>query len=88
MLAGEDGADYIAFGEIGRPPQMPLLELIAWWSELFVLPCLAEGAFDAGNVAAVARAGADFIGVGDAVWRHPDGAAAGMRMVRQAMTGG
>ena len=87
MLAGDDGADYIAFGEIGRPPQGPLLELIAWWSELFVLPCLAEGAFDRSDLGRLARV-ADFIGVSDAVWRHPDGAAAGMRAVRQAMSGG
>lgn len=87
MLAGEDGADYIAFGEIGRPPQGPLLELIAWWSELFVLPCLAEGAFDDSALAALARTGADFVGVDDAVWRHPEGAAAGMRRVRQATSG-
>jgi thiamine-phosphate pyrophosphorylase len=86
MLAGDDGADYIAFGEIGRPPQAALLELIAWWSELFVLPCLAEGAFDRGDLGRLARA--DFIGVSDAVWRHPAGAAAGMRAIRQAMTGG
>ncbi|MGH6916808.1 MAG: thiamine phosphate synthase, partial [Geminicoccaceae bacterium] len=85
MLAGDDGADYIAFGEVGRPPQPPLLELIAWWNELFVLPCLAEGAFDGGSLGAVARA--DFIGVSDEVWRHPDGAAAGVRAVREAIWG-
>jgi thiamine-phosphate pyrophosphorylase len=87
MLAGEDGADYIAFGQIDRPAQTPLLELLAWWSELFVLPCLAEAAFDPGDLGRLARV-ADFIGVSDAVWRHPEGAAAGMRRVRQAMTGG
>jgi thiamine-phosphate pyrophosphorylase len=87
MLAGEDGADYIAFGEGGRPPVPPLLELIAWWSELFVLPCLAEGAFDGGSLASVARAGADFVGVSDEVWRHPDGAAAGMRGLLEAIAG-
>jgi thiamine-phosphate pyrophosphorylase len=87
MLAGDDGADYIAFGEVGRPPRPSLLELIAWWNELFVLPCLAEGAFDRGDVGRLARA-ADFIGVSDAVWRDPEGAAAGMRRIRQAMTGG
>jgi thiamine-phosphate pyrophosphorylase len=87
MLAGEDGADYIAFGEVGRRPQPPLLELLAWWNELFVLPCLAEGAFDDASLGAVARAGADFIGVGDAVWRHPEGSAAGVRTVRQAIAG-
>jgi thiamine-phosphate pyrophosphorylase len=86
MLAGEDGADYIAFGEVGRRPQPPLLELIAWWNELFVLPCLLEGAFDEGSLGLVAHA--DFIGVCDEVWRHPDGAAAGVRAVRQALTGG
>ena len=88
MLAGDDGADYIAFGEAGRPPQPPLLELVAWWNELFVLPCLAEGAFDAAGLGSVARAGADFIGMSDEVWRHPDGAAAGVRAIREAIAGG
>jgi thiamine-phosphate pyrophosphorylase len=87
MLAGEDGADYIAFGEPGRPPRPALVELIEWWSELFVLPCLAEGAFDDGGLRSVARAGADFIGVCDEVWDHPEGAAAGVRAVRAAIAG-
>ncbi len=85
MLAGDDGADYIAFGEVGRRPQPPLLELIAWWHELFVLPCLALGAFDGPSCRSTARAGADFIGVSDEVWQHPDGAAAGMRSIREAI---
>ena len=88
MLAGDDGADYIAFGEVGRPPQPSLLELIAWWNELFVLPCLAEGAFDDAGLGAAARAGADFIGVSDEVWRHPDGAAAGVRGILATIAGG
>jgi thiamine-phosphate pyrophosphorylase len=86
MLAGDDGADYIAFGEVGRPPRPSLLELIAWWNGLFVLPCLAEAAFDDAGLGAAARAGADFIGVSDEVWRHPEGAAAGMRRIRQAVS--
>jgi len=86
MLAGEDGADYIAFGEDGcaRPA---LLELIAWWSELFVLPCLAEGAFDDGGIAPLVTAGADFVAVSGAVWDHPDGAAAGASRIQQAIAG-
>jgi thiamine-phosphate pyrophosphorylase len=87
MLAGDDGADYIAFGEAGLSPQPPLLELVAWWNELFVLPCLVEGAFDDANLKPVARAGADFIGVSDEVWRHPDGAAAGVRAMREVIAG-
>jgi thiamine-phosphate pyrophosphorylase len=87
MLAGEDGADYIAFGEAGRAPAPALLELVTWWSDLFVLPCLAEGAFDAPGCARAACAGADFVGVRDAVWHHPDGAAAGVRAIRDAIAG-
>ena len=86
MLAGEDGADYIAFGEVGRRPQPPLFELIAWWNELFVLPCLLQGAFDAASLELAARA--DFIGVSDEVWRYPDGAAAGVRALRQGLARG
>jgi thiamine-phosphate pyrophosphorylase len=86
MLAGEDGADYIAFGEVGRRPQPPVFELIAWWNELFVLPCLLQGAFDESSLELAARA--DFIGVSDEVWRHPDGAAAGVRALRQGWARG
>jgi thiamine-phosphate pyrophosphorylase len=86
MLAGEDGADYIAFGEVGRRPQPPLFELIAWWNELFVLPCLLQGAFDEASLGLAARA--DFIGVSDEVWRHPEGAAAGVRALRQGLARG
>ena len=86
MLAGDDGADYIAFGEVGRRPQPPLFELIAWWNELFVLPCLLQGAFDEASLELAAHA--DFIGVSDEVWRHPDGAAAGVRALRQGLARG
>jgi thiamine-phosphate pyrophosphorylase len=87
MLAGEDGADYIAFGEAGLGPQPALLDLLAWWSGLFVLPCLALGMLDGASCAPVARAGADFIGVSDAVWHHPDGAAAGVCSLRDVIAG-
>jgi thiamine-phosphate pyrophosphorylase len=87
MLAGEDGADYIAFGDARGQPLPELIELVAWWSELFVLPCLALGAFDDAGCAAMARAGADFIGVSDAVWHHQGGTAAGVRSLREAIAG-
>jgi thiamine-phosphate pyrophosphorylase len=87
MLAGDDGADYIAFGEADRAAGPPLVELVTWWHELFVLPSLAEGALDAAGCARAARAGADFVGVRDAVWQHPDGPAAGVRAIREAIAG-
>jgi thiamine-phosphate pyrophosphorylase len=87
MVAGEAGADYIAFGDPGRPPDTEVVELIRWWSELFVLPCLAESYNDAATCGLLARAGADFVGVSRSVWEHPDGAAAGVTAMRRAIAG-
>ena len=85
MVAGEAGADYIAFGDPGRPPDAETIELIRWWSGLFVLPCLAESDNDAGTSGRLARAGADFVGVSRAVWEHPVGVAEGITAMRLAI---
>jgi thiamine-phosphate pyrophosphorylase len=87
MVAGEAGADYIAFADPGRPPDAEIIELIRWWSDLFVLPCLVESDNDAGPCGQLARAGADFVGVSRAVWEHPDGAAEGITAMRLAIAG-
>lgn len=57
MSVGEMGADYIAFSGPERD------ELVAWWSEIFVIPCVALGIAAAGEAAGVASAGADFVGL-------------------------
>lgn len=88
MVAGDAGADYIAFGGPDRPLTEELGELIGWWSELCVLPCLAEGAFAIADCAALARGGADLIGVSGLVWQHPDGPAEGMRALAAALAEG
>lgn len=64
MVAGEDGADYVLFGTPEAPPPdgiEALAELVAWWAEIAVLPCVAAGRFSAGEVERLALAGADFI---------------------------
>ena len=64
MVAGEDGADYVLFGTPDIPPSgdfAALLEHVAWWSEVAVLPAVVAGRFTASEVGALARAGADFI---------------------------
>jgi thiamine-phosphate pyrophosphorylase len=86
MVAGDAGADYIAFGDPGHPPTVELGELIAWWSELFVLPCLVESAASLTDCETLARAGADFIGVATLVWQDPRGPAAAVADLRRAMT--
>jgi len=84
MEAGEAGADYVAFGSFfasgtKASEHRPEPEILTWWSQLFVLPCVAIGGITAANAAPLVTAGADFLAVSGAVWGHPDGAGAGVR---------
>jgi thiamine-phosphate pyrophosphorylase len=78
MLAGETGADYVMFGEPDAAGQRPrfeaVIERVAWWAEVFEVPCVGFAA-DMGVAGALARAGADFIAM-DSVLADPRGAAA------------
>jgi thiamine-phosphate pyrophosphorylase len=68
MELGEAGADYIAFG---IPPHVEdraraaerQLELVAWWTELFEIPCVAVDVATAEHAARLVEAGADFVTV-------------------------
>jgi thiamine-phosphate pyrophosphorylase len=66
MLAGEKGADYVMFGEPGpdgrRPGFAAIAERVAWWAEVFEIPCVGFAA-DLDEVAALAAAGADFVAI-------------------------
>ncbi len=80
MEAGEAGADYVAFGAFYPTQTKQVLhhaepEILAWWSGLFELPCVAIGGITAANAGPLVKAGADFIAVSGAVWSHPQGAA-------------
>src|SRR5262245_40220961 len=48
MLAGEAGADYVMFGEpdaAGRRPAFDAVtKRVAWWAELFAIPCVGFAA--------------------------------------------
>jgi len=83
MDVGEAGADYVAFaGEAGE-----LEPLLAWWQETMEIPCVAMGGTGLENAAALAGAGADFLAVGDAVWRHPAGPAAAVETLNALLAG-
>jgi thiamine-phosphate pyrophosphorylase len=45
-----------------RPAFDAIVERVAWWAELFELPCVAYAA-DPDEVAALAAAGADFVAI-------------------------
>ncbi len=82
MVAGEDGADYVAFGAFyptnSKSPEalakygVPTPDILNWWQTYMVLPCVAIGGINPLNCLPLVRAGADFIAVIQAVWNHPD----------------
>ena len=62
MQAGEAGADYIAFG---RPPAdaedyETREDLLAWWAEIFEIPCVGFDVSTAAEAAMLADTGAEF----------------------------
>jgi thiamine-phosphate pyrophosphorylase len=63
MVAGEDGADYVLFGTLGGMTcdLERQCELIAWWSELFYLPCAVALGTDPAGMERLIAAGADFL---------------------------
>ena len=74
MLVAEGGADYVMFGEPGATGERPSLEAIeervAWWAEVFEMPCVGYAALHE-EIAPLAKAGADFVALGDWLWRDP-----------------
>jgi thiamine-phosphate pyrophosphorylase len=79
MLAAEAGADYVMFGEpdtAGRRPAFDAVtERVAWWAEVFEIPCVGFAA-TLDEVEPLAAAGADFIAVSDCVFTDARGCAA------------
>jgi thiamine-phosphate pyrophosphorylase len=88
MAAGESGADYVLFGEPDGNGQRPSVEAIAerlqWWDELFEPPCVGFAA-SREEAAEFARAGADFVLVGDFIWADPRGAKAALTEIAQTI---
>ena len=75
MLAAEQGADYVMFGEpdpTGKCPAFAAVKArVGWWSEIFEIPCVGYSeALE--TISPLVAAGADFVAFGDAVWREPD----------------
>jgi thiamine-phosphate pyrophosphorylase len=84
MQAGEDGADYVAFGAFYPtatkaetvPAELDLLEV---WQAAMLIPCVAIGGITAQNAAPLVTAGADFIAVSAGIWNHAEGPAAAVK---------
>lgn len=98
MEAGENGADYVAFGAFfptkSKSPEKlakygtPKPEIIEWWSTYTIVPCVAIGGMTPQNCAPLVAAGADFIAAITAVWEHPKGAAVAVQEFNRAIKTG
>ena len=66
MEAGEEGADYVSLAAD--------LELVRWWAEIMVVPVVVELGESLDQAADFVAAGAEFIALGEALWRDPAGA--------------
>ena len=79
MFAAERGADYVVFGEPDQHGERPsfeaIAERIAWWAEVFEVPCVGYAA-SRDEIAPLVSAGADFVAVGDFIWADERGPAA------------
>jgi thiamine-phosphate pyrophosphorylase len=78
MEAGEAGADYVAFGAFfptttKETAHRPDPSILAWWTRLFELPCVAIGGITPANAPRLIEAGADFLAVCGYVWGDSEG---------------
>ena len=84
MLAGDAGADYVAFGAFFDTKTkdtiaLPSPDILTWWQEVMEPPCVAIGGITPENGGTLAAAGADFLAVSGGVWQHPEGPLAAVR---------
>jgi thiamine-phosphate pyrophosphorylase len=82
--AAEAGADYVAFGAFfptatkdAQTHAEP--EIIEWWSEMMVVPCVAIGGITVENCTPLIEGGADFLAVASGIWDYPQGPAAAVK---------
>jgi len=78
MIAGEQGADYVAFGAFyptstKDPKEKAESWILEWWSSMFEVPCVAIGGITSNNATPLVEAGADFLAVCGGVWDNADG---------------
>ncbi|MBL8549361.1 MAG: thiamine phosphate synthase [Hyphomonadaceae bacterium] len=90
MVAGEAGADYVAFGafhptDTKAAPTRAEPEILEWWQANFTIACVAIGGIKVEHAEALARAGADFLAVAGGVWAHPEGPAEAVRLFNAAL---
>jgi thiamine-phosphate pyrophosphorylase len=86
MRVAELGGDYVAFagpeGGIGAIDE--IADLVAWWAEIFVVPCVGWNIERIGDAERLASLGADFIAPSARIWQ--DTGAAGVAEMANAIS--
>lgn len=90
MEAAEAGADYVAFGAFfptttKDAPTRAEPDILSIWQETMEVPCVAIGGIIPDNAEGLAAAGADFLAVSGGVWNHPQGPAAAVVALNEAI---
>lgn len=90
--AGEQGADYIAFGAFfptttKTPKFSAEPEILEWSAGLLDVPCVAIGGITVENAPALINAGAHFLAVSAGVWQYEQGPEAAVKAFNEAMAG-
>ncbi len=90
MTAGEQGADYVAFGAFFPTKTKSIItttspEILQWWQDIFEIPCVAIGGINSTNASSIAKAGADFVAVCSGVWDHPNGPKKAVTEINEAI---
>ncbi len=81
--AGDAGADYVAFGaffasDSKETKHHATSEILEFWSQMTIVPCVAIGGITPDNCAPLIDAGANYLAVIGSVWNHPEGPEAGV----------
>ncbi len=84
MQAGEQGADYVAFGafyETGTKDvtHRPDPSILGWWTTISEVACVAIGGITPDNAKPLIESGADFLAVSGAIWNASGGAGPAMK---------
>lgn len=90
MSVAADGADYVAFGaffptQTKEDTQTATPDILEIWSQMTTVPSVAIGGITPENCAPLVEAGADFLATCSAVWGHPDGPEAAIRLFSERL---
>ena len=90
FMAGEAGADYIAFGaffptKTKKTKYTAEPDLLEWWSDISEIPVVAIGGITQQNCAPLIAAGAHFMAVSSGVWDNPAGPGKAVKVFNDLM---